>query len=273
MFDGDEPSAFVAILTNESQLIKQQTEAEMLKKQSETLLFQILPRDIVVRLNAGEKDISFSIPTATICFIDLVKFSEYSSNLTPPEIMGNLSLIFTSFDEELAKHPQLIKIKLIGDVYMGAGGLFTPEAAPETHAKEMIRFTLEALRIIEDVNVRLSSLLSVRIGVNTGGPILGGVLGTDKPTFDIIGDPINIAARLQSTDIPGHIQVADDTHQLISDMPVTIEYRGKIELKGKGKKETFLVSALPQVSAMPTTRATPSTIEDFARFLPDSSHA
>jgi PAS domain S-box-containing protein len=269
MFNGDEPSAFVAILTNESQLIKEQTEAETLKKQSETLLFQILPRGIVVRLNAGEKDIFFSIPTATICFIDIVKFSEYASNLAPPEIMGNLSLIFTSFDEELAKYPQLIKIKLIGDVYMGAGGLFTPEAAPETHAREMIQFTVEALKIIDDVNIKLNSLLAVRIGVNTGGPILAGLLGTDKPAFDIIGDPINIAARLQSTDIPGHVQVSEDTHRLVSEMPVTIEYRGEIELKGKGKKKTFLVSPPPEASTMSVTGTTPSTLEDFARFVPE----
>jgi class 3 adenylate cyclase len=267
MFRGDEVSAFVAILTDESQLLRQQSEAEALKKQSEQLLFQILPRGIVVRLNAGEKDISFTIPSATVSFIDIVKFSEYSSNLTPQDIMGNLSLIFCSFDEELAKHSQLIKIKLIGDVYMSAGGLFTPDAAPESHAKEMIQFTLEALKIIEDVNVKLTSLLTVRIGVNTNGPILAGVLGTDKPVFDIIGDPINIAARLQSTDIPGHIQVSEDTCKLIRDMPVKIEFRGEIDLKGKGKKRTYLVSAPTDESMMGTSA---SAIDDFARFLPES---
>jgi PAS domain S-box-containing protein len=268
MFDGDQVSAFVAILTDESQLLKQQQEAEALKKQSEQLLFQILPRGIVVRLNAGEKDISFTILSATISFIDIVKFSEYSSNLTPQDIMGNLSLIFSSFDEELAKHPQLLKIKLIGDVYMSAGGLFTPDSAPEAHAREMVHFALEALKIIDDVNVKLNSLLAVRIGVNTGGPILAGVLGTDKPAFDIIGDPINIAARLQSTDIPGQIQVSEDTYKLIHDMPAKIEYRGEIELKGKGKKRTYLVSLLADQSLLGTST---SAFEDFARYLPDST--
>jgi class 3 adenylate cyclase len=94
-------------------------------------LYQILPPSIVTRLNADEKDISFTIPSATIYFIDIVKFSDYSASLTPQESMGNLSLIFSSFDEELAKDTQLIKIKLIGDVYMAAGGLFAPDAAAE----------------------------------------------------------------------------------------------------------------------------------------------
>jgi class 3 adenylate cyclase len=182
--------------------------------------------------------------------------------------MGNLSLIFSSFDEELANYPQLIKIKLIGDVYMSAGGLFTPEAAPESHAKEMVQFTLEALKIIEDVNVKLTSLLALRIGVNTNGPILAGVLGTDKPAFDIIGDPINIAARLQSTDVPGHVQVSEDTCKLIRDMAIKIEDRGEVDLKGKGKKRTYLVSALTEESLM---GASPVALEDFTRLIPESA--
>jgi class 3 adenylate cyclase len=92
----------------------------------------------------------------------------------------------------------------------------------------MIQFSLGALEIIDEVNLKLDSLLSVGIGVNTGGPIFAGVLGTDKSTFDIIGDPINIAARLQSTDIPGRVQLSEDTYNLVSDIPVLIEYRGKL---------------------------------------------
>jgi class 3 adenylate cyclase len=246
IFNGNEVDSFVAIIRNESELLQQQEEAEAAKKQSETLLFQILPRDIVTRLNAGEKDISFSIESATVMFIDIVKFSEYAAGLTPQEIMGNLSQIFTAFDEACVRYPLLMKIKLIGDVYMAAGGLFSPDVSPSAHAEQMIRFALDALQVIDDINVKLAAALAVRIGINTGGPILAGVLGTDRPTFDIIGDSINVAARLQSTDIPGSIQLSEETQALVSRMDFPIEYRGEIALKGRGNKKTYLIDPVAQ---------------------------
>jgi class 3 adenylate cyclase len=105
----------------------------------------------------------------------------------------------------------------------------------------MVRFANEALRALEDTNVRLDANLMVRIGVNTGGPIIAGVLGTDKPVFDIIGDPINIAARLQSTCLPGRVQISEATYMLIKDRGFIIEPRGEIFLKGKGNRPAFLV--------------------------------
>jgi class 3 adenylate cyclase len=141
----------------------------------------------------------------------------------------------------LAKYQQLAKIKLIGDIYIAAGGLFAEDAALQGHAGEMIQFTLEVLKIIDDVNVKLNALLAVRIRVNPGGLILGGVLGTDKPTFHINCDPINIAPKAQSTGIAGRVHVAEDTYKHTSDMPVPTEHRRVIELKGKGKKQTYIV--------------------------------
>ncbi|OHT12083.1 Adenylate and Guanylate cyclase catalytic domain containing protein [Tritrichomonas foetus] len=233
--------SFVIVLNEESALIEQQETAEKAKARSEKLLYNILPREIVIRINSGEKDISFSVPMATISFIDFVKFSEYSSSLTPKEIMGNLSTFFGAFDEILSKYPMLMKIKLIGDVYMCAGGLFNPDAPPNAHAEQMVNFDIEVLQAIDDLNMKLSTLLSVRIGINTGGPLIAGVLGTDKPVFDIIGDPINIASRLQSTDIPGQIQISQAVHDLICQGDFNIEPRGEVFLKGKGKAQVYLV--------------------------------
>jgi PAS domain S-box-containing protein len=264
--NGDEVSSFVVILRDETDLLAQQEEAEAAKKQSETLLYQILPRDIVARLNAGEKDISFSIESATIMFIDIVKFSDYAANLTPQDIMGNLSQLFTGFDEACARFPLLIKIKLIGDVYMCAGGLFSLDIPPQGHAEQMVRFALDALQAVDDVNLKLSAALAVRIGINTGGPILAGVLGTDRPAFDIIGDPINVAARLQSTDIPGKIQISEGTQELLIGLDFPIEYRGEVELKGKGKKKTFLID--PQQRGVQGLQLLHSTIDEIARFMP-----
>ena len=241
--EDNEIQSFVIILRDETELIAQQKQAEEAKKTSESLLYQILPRSIVVRLNQGEKDISFTVPSATIMFIDIVKFSDYAASLTPQEIMGNLSLIFAGFDEAITQYELLTKIKLIGDVYMCAGGLFTPEEQPVTHAEQMTKFGLECLQVLEDSNVKLNAMLNVRIGINTGGPLIAGVLGTDKPTFDIIGDPINIASRLQSTDVPGRIQISQNTYDLINQLDFLIESRGEVFLKGKGKQQAYLVSA------------------------------
>ncbi|OHT03304.1 Adenylate and Guanylate cyclase catalytic domain containing protein [Tritrichomonas foetus] len=235
-------NSFVVILRGEEALLKQQEEAEEAKKQSENLLFHILPKDIVFRLNRGENNISFAVPSASIIFIDIQRFSEYSASLTPTQIMGHLSMLFEAFDKAISNYPLMIKIKLIGDIYMAAAGLFTPDEPPAHHAEQTVRFALEALNELDEVNVKLSSSLQVRIGINSGGPLIAGVLGTDKPVFDIIGDPINVAARLQSTDIAGRIQISTGTYELISHLDFNIEKRGEVFLKGKGKQISYLVS-------------------------------
>jgi guanylate cyclase len=266
IFNGDDVSSFVAIIRNETDLLAQQEAAEQAKQQSEKLLFQILPRDIVTRLSAEEKDISFSIESATVGFIDIVKFSEYAANLTPQEIMGNLSEIFAGFDEACSRYSLLLKIKLIGDVYMCASGLFAPDVSPTVHAEQMVRFALEALQVIDSVNEKLGAFLSVRIGINSGGPILAGVLGIDRPTFDIIGDPINVAARLQSTDVPGKIQISESTQELVSGFDFPIEFRGDIELKGKGKQKTYLIDPQPQTNTVGGLLQ--STLDEIVRYIP-----
>ncbi|OHS99460.1 Adenylate and Guanylate cyclase catalytic domain containing protein [Tritrichomonas foetus] len=225
--------SFAVIFRDESTLQRQRKAAEAAKAQSENLLFQILPRDIVSRLNAGETDISFSVPSATIIFVDIVKFSDYSAMLTPNQIMENLSTIFAKFDLLCSKYNLITKIKLIGDVYMAAAGLFTPDEPPANHASQVVQFGLDVLVALDEINGMLDSSLQVRIGINTDGPLIAGVLGTDKPLFDIIGDPINVSSRLQSTGIPGTVQISQTTYDLIREMNFNIEPRGEIVLKGK----------------------------------------
>jgi len=247
-----EIESFAIILRDETELLQHQKEAEEAKSQSEKLLYQILPREIVVKLNRGETDISFVVPSASIIFIDIVRFSDYAATLTPEQIMGNLSLIFAAFDTLISKYPLLYKIKLIGDVYMAAAGLFNLDDPPQSHAEQTIKFGLDVISELEDINMKLNSSLQIRIGVNTGGPLIAGVLGTDKPAFDIIGDPINVAARLQSADIPGRIQISQATYELISSQNFEIEERGEIFLKGKGKTMAYFVrpySFMSQVSS------------------------
>ena len=237
--------SYALLIRDETALVQQQTEAEAAKAQSEKLLFQILPRSIVTKLNLGEHDISFTVPSASIIFTDIVRFSDYSSNLSPSEIMGNLSQIFASFDEAVKQHQLITKIKLIGDIYMAAAGLFAEEGTnPSQHAEQTVKFGLDCLQCIEDMNIKLDANLQLRIGVNSGGPLLAGVLGSDKPVFDIIGDPINVAARLQTTDLPGRIQIPQSTYDLIASSGFLIEQRGEVFLKGKGKTMAYFVNPM-----------------------------
>lgn len=237
-------NSFVVILRDQTMLIKQKKQAEEAKAKSERLLYQILPRDIVVQLNRGEKDISFVVPSATVVFIDINKFSEYTVNLSPQDIMSNLSYYFAMVDKVAAKYKMITKIKLIGDIYMAATGLFNPEVQPISHAEQTIDFALDCINELDEVNVKLEANLQIRIGVNTGGPLIAGVLGTDKPVFDIIGDAINVAARLQTTSDVNHVHISQATYDLVKESNYEFQKRGETFLKGKGKQITYYVSRM-----------------------------
>jgi PAS domain S-box-containing protein len=236
---------FALVLKDQSDELQRKRAVENAKQESEKLLLQILPRSIMMRLNRGDKNISFTVNSSTVIFIDIEKFSDYTADLQPREIMQNLGMVFTSYDNLLSHYNLITKIKLIGDDYMAAAGLFLTEDQSEAHAHQVIDFGLGCLAAIEHVNSELKSSLEVRIGVNTDGPLIAGVLGTEKPLFDIIGDPINVAARLQSTCIPGHVQISLKTYELVKQGNYHIEQRGEIELKGKGKQMTYLVHRKP----------------------------
>lgn len=242
----DSINSFVFIVRDDSRIVEQKRQAEEEKAKSEKLLFQILPRDIVYKINRGEKDISFQVQSASIIFIDINKFSEYAANLTPRDIMSNLSYYFSELDRTVLKYNMLTKIKLIGDIFMGACGIFNQDDHPENHADQTILFALDVLYQIDEINKKLDSSLGIRIGINSGGPLIAGVLGKDKPLFDIIGDPINVAARLQSTSAVNKIHISTGTYELIKNMSYDITERGETHLKGKGTQKTYYVGP-PQI--------------------------
>lgn len=233
--------SFALICKDQTEEVRQKLEVEEAKRKSDSILLQILPKDIILRLNRGDTEISFTVETSTIIFIDIVQFSTYMATLPAQTLMINLSSIFQVYDNLLGQFPLLTKIKFIGDVFMAAGGLFDPTVDPAAHANEMLLFALKVLAAIEELNIQLGASLQVRIGINTDGPLIAGVLGTEKPLFDIIGDCINVAARLQSTDIPGKVQISETTYNLVCSGGYNIEKRGEIELKGKGKRLTYIV--------------------------------
>ncbi|EAX90800.1 Adenylate and Guanylate cyclase catalytic domain containing protein [Trichomonas vaginalis G3] len=236
-------NSFVITMRDQTELISQKKQAEEAKAKSEKLLYQILPRDVVVQLNKGEKDISFVVPSATIIFIDINKFSEYSANLTPQDIMANLNHYFACIDKIAAKYNMLQKIKLIGDIYMAAAGLFNTDSPAEQHAEQTILFGLDVVATMDEINLKLDANLQIRVGINSGGPVIAGVLGTDKPVFDIIGDPINVAARLQSTCEVNRVHISQATFDLVKGSNFDVVQRGETFLKGKGKQITYYINS------------------------------
>ena len=214
------------------------TDLETEKERSEELLLQILPRPIAKRLRNGETLIADDIPAATILFSDLAGFTALSSTMVAVEIVEMLDLLFSRFDA-LAARFGLEKIKTIGDGYMVAGGV--PDARPD-HAAAVVEMALamnDATNIATRALGVLGQPLRVRIGIHSG-PLIAGVLGTNKLIYDVWGDTVNIASRMEKYGEPGRIHISAATRALLGDL-YRFECRGKIEVKGKGKMETYFL--------------------------------
>ena len=212
--------------------IKQLAEEQ---EKSESLLLNILPAPIAQRLKQGEKTIADSFSEVTVLFADLVGFTKISANLSPAELVELLNMIFSGFDQ-LAEKYGLEKIKTIGDAYMVVGGLPTLR---KDHAEAIAEMALDMLDQVKRISQRLKKTLQIRIGVNTGA-VEAGVIGTKKFAYDLWGDTVNTAHRMESHGIPGVIQVTEDTYNCLVNNYI-FEERGMIEIKGKGLMRTYLL--------------------------------
>jgi len=206
------------------------------KERSEALLLNILPRTIVERMRLGETAIADRIAEATVLFSDLVDFTLLSATLSPEETVKLLSLLFSQF-EDLAVRHGLETIKTIGDGYMVTGGILERQPNAAVAVAEM---GLSMLEVVERAGRAIDKKLQLRIGVHTGGPIVAGVLGTHKIAYDVWGDTVNIAKRMESYGLPGQIHVSAATRRLLGDA-FRFEPRGLLDVKGKGSMETYFV--------------------------------
>ena len=210
------------------------------RSKSDAMLRTIIPVSLVSRVQAGETNISFSVQSASVLFLDIVSFTPWCGSSTAQHVMLTLNTIFSMLDEAIATRDSLMRVKCIGDCYMAAGGIFTEGNHPEVHAREMAEFGIDAIKVLGKVNEQLGENLQIRVGINTGGPIVAGVIGTAKPTFEILGPAINMAQQMEHTGVPMQVQITRAVYELIYGGTFKIKERGEVEVKGK-KVSTYLI--------------------------------
>lgn len=210
------------------------------QEKSEALLLNILPKSIADQLKDvhSERLIADEFEQVTVMFADLVGFTPLSSTLSPESLVTMLNGLFTRFDE-LAEELGVEKIKTLGDAYMAATGLPLPM---DEHAEVMALMALRMMETLRAYNEEQNLSLNLRIGLHSG-KVVAGVIGKNKFIYDLWGDTVNIASRMESHGIPGSIQVSAATHELLEEHFHT-EPRGGIEVKGKGRMDTWLVTGL-----------------------------
>lgn len=227
---------------------EQATELQQEKEETERLLLNILPASISVRLRRGESPIADSYPSVSVLFADLQGFTPYAARLGAAEVTRLLSDLFLCFDDLVAERG-LEKIKTIGDAYMAAGGLPDPL---EDHAVKIVDLGLSMVE--ETRELFEASGMAIRVGINSG-PASGGVIGSRKFAYDVWGNTVNFASRLQSMGLPGRVHVSEATHQL-AEGAFDFEARDPLDIPGIGVVNTYLVNgARGLAGAMPDDRA------------------
>ncbi|KTD65253.1 adenylate/guanylate cyclase domain-containing protein [Legionella spiritensis] len=209
---------------------------EMEQARSEKLLLNILPFSIAQRLKAEETNIANRYEDVSVLFIDMVDFTPLAATMSPEKLVELLNDIFSRFDAISKKHG-LEKIKTIGDAYMVAGGI--PEFKPD-HLQSCVHASLEMLDLVK-THYYSKHKVNIRIGLHTG-PLIAGVIGTYKFTYDLWGETVNIASRLESTSLPGKIHCSEPVYERMK-KDYTFTSRGKILLKGVGETPTYFLEA------------------------------
>jgi class 3 adenylate cyclase len=212
------------------------------RARSDALLRNVLPEPIAQRLKDGHAVIADGYEEATVLFADIVGFTPLSAKLSPHALVARLNEVFTAFDAQCAALG-LEKIKTIGDAYMVVGGV--PERRAD-HAVAVVKMALAMREVLADQRERHGDSLDIRIGVHSG-PVVAGVIGTRKFAYDVWGDTVNTASRMESHARPGHVQISDQTRVLVEEH-FALEDRGTIDVKGKGSMRTWFVLG-PKVSA------------------------
>jgi adenylate cyclase len=204
----------------------------------ERLLLTILPRQVIGRLNQGEAMIADRFEGVSVLFADLVDFTEQSARIAPTALVEYLNRLFSEFDA-LARELGVEKIKTIGDAYMAVAGLPDPSPDPFTTIAKMALGMIDRLG---HVNRHFGWRLQIRIGVHSG-PVVAGIIGAHRFIYDVWGDTVNVASRLEAYSLPNRIHVSQETARHLAGS-FALEPRGTIDVRGKGKLETFFLSRI-----------------------------
>jgi len=226
------------------------------RAKSDSLLLNILPSSVAEELKANDSVSPRHYESASVLFTDFVGFTQIAEGMTPEELIAELDGCFSGFDAIARKH-KLEKIKTIGDSYMAVGGV---PAANSTHALDSVRAALEIQRFMTELAEKKKTLnrpcWQLRLGIHTG-PLVAGVIGREKFAYDVWGDTVNTASRLESSGVAGRINISGATYEHVKDF-FHCEYRGKISAKHKGEIDMYFVNAiqplLSQESGEPNQR-------------------
>ena len=219
-------------------LLELQQEKQLLKieqEKSERLLLNILPTAIAGRLKQGERNIAERYACVTVLFADLVGFTSLANQMAPEALVDLLNDLFSRFDQLTDSH-KLEKIKTIGDCYMVVGGV--PEPRPD-HAEAAAEMALQMLNVVSEINQERDLCLSLRIGLNCG-PVVAGVIGRKKFSYDLWGEAVNLAERMESSGLPNRIQVPIAMYEQLSGR-FQFTDRGYVTCKGLGEIRTYFL--------------------------------
>lgn len=228
--------SFITYYTNAKRHEAERTLKEEHQK-SERLLLNILPASIAERLKTGSEIIADRFDSVSILFLDIVQFTEKSDKISAPKVVAFLNRLFLIFDD-LTEHYGLEKIKTIGDAYMVAAGIPDP---CNDHAERLADMSLDIKKALNDFNKLNSETVRLRIGIHSG-PAVAGVIGKKKFAYDIWGDTVNTASRMEAYGEPGEIHVSEATYRLLRGK-YDFEPRGIIGIKGKGDLQTYFLKS------------------------------
>jgi len=217
------------------ELREKNTVIENKNRENEELLLNVLPAPIANRLRGGEQGIADGFAEVTVAFADIVGFTAMSSEMPPANLVTLLNGLFTRFDQA-AHELGIEKIKTVGDAYMAVCGL--PVPVPD-HAARMVRMAIRMVHITREHAIEHQVAMKLRVGINSG-PVVAGVIGKSKYIYDLWGDTVNLASRMESGGLPDSIQVTREVYEKLKDEYV-FEPRGAVEVKGKGLVEAWLL--------------------------------